>query len=200
MILAAVPEIRIDTWVFWVAIAIPLACVVGLALWHLLATVARGLAKARRPARQSPEPSRAFPVVTAIKSAESTSGDRAERSRCARDLLALAYEAFRDGRYRDTLDHARALSATFPDLAEAAEARRLIEQIKEDPARMQRACVALTEALAEMYLDLAESWQGKGHAQEAAATLQKLISTFPETRQARTAVDRLRELGAEKPS
>jgi hypothetical protein len=200
MILAAVPEIRIDTWVFWVAIAIPVLCVVGLALWHLLAMVARGLARERRPARQSPEPSRAFPVVTAIRSAENASGDRDDRRRRARDLLALADEAFRDERYRDCIDHARALSATFPDLAEAAEARRLIEEINAEPKRLQQACAALSASVAETYLALAESWLRKGQPQRATAALQELVRIFPETSHAQTARDRLRQIGAGRPT
>ena len=47
---------RMDTWVLWVSIAIPVVCIVGLGLWHLVAYVARKMPRKPRTARLSPEP------------------------------------------------------------------------------------------------------------------------------------------------
>jgi hypothetical protein len=47
---------RMDTWVMWAAIAIPLLCLLGLGLWHLLAWLAGKLPGKPRTFRQSPEP------------------------------------------------------------------------------------------------------------------------------------------------
>jgi hypothetical protein len=131
---------RIDTWVLRVSIAIPVACLAGLVLWHLVTYLAGKLAKKRKASRQAPEP----------------------RS----------------------------------DLSEGAVGKQLSGQIKNDPERLERACAALVESLAEMYLELAESWLRKGQPQQAAAALQKIVQSCPETRQAQAARDRLRQLGA----
>jgi hypothetical protein len=52
---------RLDRWVFLVAVAIPLVCLVGLSLWHLLGYLARKLPRRSGPVRSSPEPLWAFP-------------------------------------------------------------------------------------------------------------------------------------------
>jgi hypothetical protein len=47
---------RMDTWVLRVSIAIPLVCLLGLALWHLVSYLVGKLPKKPRTFRQSPEP------------------------------------------------------------------------------------------------------------------------------------------------
>jgi hypothetical protein len=59
VLLAAVG--RLDTWVFRVAIAIPVVCVAALITWHLLGSVLRLPRRRRRPVRLSPEPPDPFP-------------------------------------------------------------------------------------------------------------------------------------------
>jgi len=65
---------------------------------------------------------------------------------------------------------------------------------KNDPESLERACAGVVESLAEMYLQLAESWIREGQQQQAAAALQKIIQRCPETRHAQVARDRLRDL------
>jgi hypothetical protein len=56
---------RMDTWVLKFSIAIPLVCIAGLGLWHLMVYLAGKLPKRPRTVRSSPEPpsipSREFP-------------------------------------------------------------------------------------------------------------------------------------------
>jgi hypothetical protein len=147
---------RIDTWVLNISIAIPLVCVAGLVLWHLVASLAGKLVKKRRTGRQAPEP------LPALHTAKHSPSDR----------------------------------GTIAGVPEGAEAKQLAAQSKNDPERLERACAALVESLAEMYLELAESWLRKGQPRHAAAALQKIIQSCPDTRQAQVAWDRLRGLGA----
>jgi hypothetical protein len=56
MTIAVLAVDRIDTWVFRVSMAIPVVCLAGLVLWHLVAYLARKLARERKVARLSPEP------------------------------------------------------------------------------------------------------------------------------------------------
>jgi hypothetical protein len=53
---------RIDTWVLKVSIAIPLVCLAGMGLWHLVAYLAAKRPRKPRMVRLSPEPPRASPA------------------------------------------------------------------------------------------------------------------------------------------
>lgn len=66
---------------------------------------------------------------------------------------------------------------------------------RNDPEKLERACAAMEESLAHMYLDLAESWLRAGHRQQAFVVWQKVAERCPETPQAQVARERLRELG-----
>ncbi len=66
--------------------------------------------------------------------------------------------------------------------------------MKGDPERLERACVALEDLLAEIHLELAESWLRAGRPQQATAALQRIAQSFPQTRHAQIARDRLRQL------
>jgi hypothetical protein len=196
---------RMDTWVLKVSIAIPVVCVAGLLLWHVVAYLAGKLAGKRKAVRLAAEPR------PPLYSPQRLSGDQAlaraitteaqvERARRARELLALAREDFSNQRFPGCLDRCQVLDAAFPDLPEAADARQLAVQIKNDPERLQRACAVLTESLAALYLELAESWLRQGQPRQAAAAWHKLIQSCPETPQAQVARDRLRQSGAEQHS
>jgi hypothetical protein len=137
---------RMDTWVLWVSIAIPVVCIVGLGLWHLVAYVARKLPKKPRTVRLSPEP------PSPIQSAQ---------------LLA---------RGRAPVD---------------------VPPTGDDPERLQQACAALEDSLAERYLELAECWLRRGRPQKAVAVLNKILQVCPERPQAQLAQDRLQEIGKE---
>jgi hypothetical protein len=67
---------------------------------------------------------------------------------------------------------------------------------RNDPQRLERACAGMEETLAQMYMDLAESWLRAGQRQQATAVWQKIVERCPETPQAQTARERLREANA----
>jgi hypothetical protein len=60
-----------------------------------------------------------------------------------------------------------------------------------NPERLQAACHELEDSLAEMYLELAESWMSKGEPGKAEAALKKVLQICPERPQARLAEGRL---------
>ena len=67
---------------------------------------------------------------------------------------------------------------------------------RNDPERLERACAGMEETLAQMYMDLAESWLRAGQRQQAAVVWQKIADRCPETPQAQAARQRLRETNA----
>jgi hypothetical protein len=131
---------RIDAWVFKVGIAVPVVCIAGLGLWHLVAYLVGKLPK--KPRRQSPEPAAAIPS-----------------------------------------SNLRAPEGADPT--------------RDDAERLQQACSALEDSLAEKYMELAENWLRSGQFQKAAITWKKVIQACPETRQAQLARDRLQQIGNE---
>jgi hypothetical protein len=198
---------RMDTWVLKVSIAIPVVALAGLVLWNLVSWLAGKLVKKRRKFRPALEPrpplfSPKHPA-TDFAPAASTPGQagtldaHGERIRRARDLLALVEEHFRNQHFRDCLERCKELAGSFSDLPEAAQAEQVAAHIKNDPERLQQACSMLVDSLAEMYLELAESWQRQGQPEQAATALQNLVRTCPGTRRARLAEDRLRKLDEE---
>jgi len=200
---------RIDTWVFRVSIAIPLVCLAALVLWHLVAYLGGKLVKKRKPLRHALEPARpGEPDPRRLPGEQTRAGvppivppagpkeAQEDRTRRARELLALTREDFSKQRFPSCLERCKALAGNFPDLPEGAEAKQLATQIKNDPERLQQVCAAHVDSLAETYLELAESWLRKGEPEQAAAALQKLVQSCPETRQAQVARERLRQLGA----
>jgi hypothetical protein len=62
---------------------------------------------------------------------------------------------------------------------------------RNDPERLERACAGMEETLAQMYMDLAESWLRAGQRQQASAVWQKIVERCPETPQAHVARERL---------
>jgi thioredoxin-like negative regulator of GroEL len=113
------------------------------------------------------------------------------RVRRARELLAQAREDYRSQQYLCCLDRCEVLGASYADLPEGAEALQLAAEIKNNPEWMQQACESLTARLGGLYLALAETYTKKGQPQQATVYLEKVIQTFPGTRQAETAQVRL---------
>lgn len=192
---------RIDTWIFRVSIAVPLVCLAGLLLWHLVAYLGgrvRGKPKVLRhapepPSRwEAPSSRTAFAPIILWTSPEDSPADRV---RLARDLLALTREDFHKQRFLSCVERCKLLAGTFADLPEAAEAKQLLAQIKNDPQRLQQVCAAQLDLLAETYLDLAESWLRKGETEEAAACWQKILQSCPEAPGAQKARTCLHNLG-----
>ncbi len=105
----------------------------------------------------------------------------------ARELLAQAREDYRTQQYLCCLDRCDVLNSTYADLPEAAEAVQLTEEIRNNPEWLQQACETLTNRLGKLYISLAETWIKKGQPQQAALCLERVIQTFPGSREAQAA-------------
>jgi thioredoxin-like negative regulator of GroEL len=117
-----------------------------------------------------------------------------QRVRRARELLAQARQDYRTQQYLCCLDRCEILSGGYGDLPEGAEANQLADEIKSNPEWMQRACDNLNDRLSGLYLSLAETWIRKGQPQQAQVCLERVIQTFPGSRQAEAAQVRLTQL------
>jgi thioredoxin-like negative regulator of GroEL len=117
-----------------------------------------------------------------------------QRGQRARELLAQAKEDYRTKQYVCCLDRCEVLASAYGDMPEGAEALQLAAEIKSNPEWMQSACDSLAERLGGMYLALAETWLHKGQPQQAMVCLERIIRTFPGSRQAEVAQIRLAQL------
>lgn len=122
------------------------------------------------------------------------------KARQARDLLALAKEEFRAGRYYDCLQRCDHLSAAFADRPEGRDGAGLAAEIKNNPDRLAAACEQMNERTAALYLTLAESWAKKGQTAEATACLDKVMKLCPNTRQAEVAQAQLTKIQGRNPA
>jgi thioredoxin-like negative regulator of GroEL len=117
-----------------------------------------------------------------------------QRSTRARELLTQARDDYRTEQWLCCLDRCDVLISNFGDLPEATDALQMASAIRSNPEWMQRACESMSARLAEMYLGLAETWLQKGQPQQAMLCLERVIRTFPGTRQAETAQYRLSQI------
>ena len=117
-----------------------------------------------------------------------------QRTRRARDLLAQAKEDFRTHQYLYCLEHCEILVTNYPELPEGGEAMQLAADIKSNPEWMKQACDSLSDRLGLLYLSLAETWLKKGQPKEAVLCYERVIQSFPGSRQADTAQQRLAQL------
>jgi thioredoxin-like negative regulator of GroEL len=117
-----------------------------------------------------------------------------QRTVRAREILAQARQAYRTQQYLSCLDRCEVLSTGYGDLPEGMEGSRLAGEIKNNPEWMQHACDNLSERLSGLYLELAETWIRKGQRQQAQVCLERVIQTFPGSRQAEAAQIRLSQL------
>jgi thioredoxin-related protein len=113
------------------------------------------------------------------------------RTRRARELLAQAREDYRTQQFLCCLDRCEVLVASYGDLPEGIEAGQLAGEVKNNPEWLQLACDSLSDRLGGLYLALAESWLKKGQPMQAEMYLEKLVRTFPGSRQAEAAQIRL---------
>lgn len=123
-----------------------------------------------------------------------------QQARQARDLLALAKEEFRTGRYYDCLQRCEHLTTTFQTRAEGKEGASLAAEINNHPDRLAVACEQMNEKTAAMYLTLADSWAKKGHDKEAAGCLEKVGRLCPNSRYAQQAEVKLAKLQGREPA
>jgi tetratricopeptide (TPR) repeat protein len=117
-----------------------------------------------------------------------------QRAKRARDLLAQAREEYRTRRFLACLDRCDDLMTSFADLPEGADAMQLAAQIKNNPDWMKQVCESLSDRLGGLYLSLAETLLKKGQPQQAAIYLERVVQTFPGTRQAEAAQVRLAQI------
>src|SRR5262249_23065814 len=117
-----------------------------------------------------------------------------QRAKRARDLLAQAREEYRTRRFLACLDRCDDLMTSFADLPEGADAMQLAAQIKNNPDWMKQVCESLRDRLGGLYVSLAETLLKKGQPQQAAIYLERVVQTFPGTRQAEAAQVRLAQI------
>jgi thioredoxin-related protein/outer membrane protein assembly factor BamD (BamD/ComL family) len=117
-----------------------------------------------------------------------------QRTRRARDLLGQAKEEYRTQQYLLCLDRCDILAANYADLPEATEATQLAADIKSNPEWMRQVCNDQGERLGGLYLCLAETYIKKGQAKDALLCFERVIQSFPGSRQAEVAQQRLAQL------
>src|SRR5579875_1351293 len=116
------------------------------------------------------------------------------RSQVARELLEQAREDYQRRQYLSCLDSCENLIANYSDLNEGVEASKLAAEIKSNPEYTKQACEQMGERLTTLYLSLAETWLKKGQPQQAIFYLERIIQTFPNTRNADIAQVRLAQI------
>jgi thioredoxin-like negative regulator of GroEL len=116
------------------------------------------------------------------------------RSRLARELLDQARDDYRRQQYLTCLDRCEHLIANFAEQGESLEASKLAADIKANPEWTKQACEQMSERLGSMYLTLAETWLKKGQPQQAIFYLERVVKTFPNTRNADLAQVRLAQI------
>jgi hypothetical protein len=116
------------------------------------------------------------------------------RSRVAQELLDQAREDYQRRQYLSCLDRCENLLANYADLNEGEQASKLAAEIKSNPELAKQACDQMGERLTTLYLSLAETWLKKGQPQQAICFLERIIQTFPSTRNAEIAQVRLAQI------
>src|SRR5206468_7160671 len=89
-----------------------------------------------------------------------------QRTRRARELLALAKDDYRTHQYLGCLERCEILANGYADLPEGTEAQQLAGEIKDNPELLNRVCDGLNHRTGAMYLTLADTWIKKGRPQE----------------------------------
>jgi len=116
------------------------------------------------------------------------------RGQAARELLDQAREDYQRRQYLSCLDRCENVMANYSDFNESAEASKLAAEIKANPEHTKQACEQMGERLATLYLTLAETWLKKGQPQQAVFYLERIVQTFPNTRNADIAQVRLAQI------
>ncbi len=117
-----------------------------------------------------------------------------QRARRAKELLAQAQDFFKTKEFLCCLDRCEVLIGNFGDMPEGQEASLLMSEINGNHEWLQTACDNLSERLGSLYLALAETLVKKGQPQQAQQILQRIIQSFPGSRQAETAQVRLNQV------
>lgn len=117
-----------------------------------------------------------------------------QRAKCARELLAQARQDYRTQHFLACLDRCEDLTSSYADLPEGPDAMQLAAQIKNNPEWLKQVCESLSDRLGVLYLSLAETLLKKGQPQQAMIYLERVIQSFPDTRQAEAAQVRLAQI------
>jgi thioredoxin-like negative regulator of GroEL len=117
-----------------------------------------------------------------------------DRGRAAQELLDQARDDYRQKKYLSCLDRCETLTTNYAELPEGAEANKLADEIKANPEWTKQACDQMGERLSNLYLTLAETWLKKGQPQQAVFYLERIVQTFPNTRNAEVAQVRLAQI------
>jgi thioredoxin-like negative regulator of GroEL len=117
-----------------------------------------------------------------------------QRAQRARELLSQAKEDYRAQRFLCCLERCDALSTSFADLPEGAEASQVLAEIQGNPEWLKQATEQLGDRLGTLYLALADAWLKRGQPQQAVYYLERVVQAFPNSRQAETAQARLAQL------
>jgi tetratricopeptide (TPR) repeat protein len=121
------------------------------------------------------------------------------RSKRAKDLLAQAQEYYRNKEYIPCLDRCEVLLAHYGDMTEGTEATALLAEIKNNPEWLQTAADTMSDRLGGIYLALADSLLKRGQVARAEFYLQRVIQSFPGSRQAESAQIRIAQLNGVTP-
>ena len=105
----------------------------------------------------------------------------------ARELYALAKEAYHAERYGECLGRCEELLAIHKEEAEAKPALALMRLLQSDPEKLTRAGEQLDERYAASCFALAEAWQSNGKTREAVAIYEKAIKLAPNSKTAEAA-------------
>jgi thioredoxin-like negative regulator of GroEL len=145
---------------------------------------------------------RLFPTLAAAKDATDLIAKvaqnpevRAEhRNKRAKELIVQAKDFYKTRDFIPCLDRCELLVGRYGDLAEGQEASVLIAEIKNNPEWLQGAADTMTDRLGGVYLALADSLLKRGQVARAEFYLQRVVQSFPGSRQAESAQIRLTQL------
>lgn len=108
--------------------------------------------------------------------------------------MTQAKDDYTSQQFLNALERCEILSASYSDLSEGDEAKKLTDTIQDNPEYLAKACAALNHRTGAMYLALAESWVKKGQPEQAVVCLERVIQIAPGSRPAEAAQSRLTQL------
>ncbi len=123
-------------------------------------------------------------LATLTARGQSKEGNSPQR---AQELLSQAKEDLRTQQYLCCLDRCDQVCKQYADSSEAEEAKRLVEEIRNNPEWLQQACDNLVDRLGSLYMAMGENWQRKGQMQLAAACYERVVTAAPGSRYAELA-------------
>lgn len=117
--------------------------------------------------------------------------DDSERKTRALEMMKLAREDFKSGRYLSCLDRCEAVSSKYNDVEGAGDADKLAAEIRDNPEWAKAAADQAASRMCELHLSLADTWLRKGKPEQAAHYLETIVRSFPGTKHADAAKAKL---------